>query len=184
MSGWVNGLMLGNLLTTHNPCQVGSITRSGLPTLRRVSELGRRIRAARAYKGIKSQRELGELLGGVPQSTMQRIESGERGLRPLEQITLLREIARVCELPYEWFTADLKRLPEISPKASGTSVIVVGDDDRTQTIEAPLTPEAVRAALESLLAQVDLAEVQGKSRTKRSPDDEDRPAESAGAGDA
>lgn len=79
-----------------------------------VSEVGRRIAAARAYAGIKSQAKLGELLGGVSQSTMQRLEAGGRGLKPYEQRTLLAAIAEVCELPAAWFTADFSRLDEIS----------------------------------------------------------------------
>lgn len=79
-------------------------------------DVGKRLAAARAYAGITSQAKLGELLGGMSQSTIQRIERGERNLKPYEMRTLLKSVADLCELPVEWFTADWQRLGEIVPE--------------------------------------------------------------------
>lgn len=67
----------------------------------------RRIKAARALAGL-SVRELAERLDdpGYGERTLRKIESGERPVRQLE----LREIARVCGLPYEFFTGDFAQL--------------------------------------------------------------------------
>lgn len=70
-----------------------------------MTELGRRIAAARAYGGIRSQAALAEELG-FSQSTIQRIETGGRGLRDLERREALTRIAAACGVPYEWFTVD------------------------------------------------------------------------------
>lgn len=42
--------------------------------------------------------------------TLRKLESGESELRPKE----MREIASACGLPYEWFSVDFSRLPEIA----------------------------------------------------------------------
>lgn len=62
------------------------------------SEVVARVRAARGYAGL-SQKALGEKLG-LSEATMKRIERGERGYEEME----LREIARLCGVPYAWFT--------------------------------------------------------------------------------
>lgn len=99
-----------------------------------MSEVGKRIKAARAYAGISSQETLGELLGGVSQSMIQRLESGDRGLKPYEQRTLLVGIADVCGLPAAWFTADFSRLDEIAVRQNPEDLV---DDQHERRRQSP-----------------------------------------------
>lgn len=71
------------------------------------SEVGRRVRAARAYADDMSQPELGEALGSA--STIKRIEAGKRIAQPHE----LEKIATACGLPVEFFTIDFSFLPAL-----------------------------------------------------------------------
>ena len=65
-----------------------------------MNETPKRLRAARGYAGL-SGRELAKQLG-VSLDTIKRMESGARALKPME----MREIARLCNLPTAFFTAD------------------------------------------------------------------------------
>lgn len=74
-------------------------------------EVGKRVRAGRAYAGI-SQRDLCEEVGISP-PTLTRIESGEREPRKWE----LMAIAHVCGLPMTWFLGELPTSVDVSPEA-------------------------------------------------------------------
>lgn len=89
-------------------------------------DTGKRIAAARAYAGY-SQSGLAKKLG-TSQSTIQRIESESRGIRPLERITLLPAIARACGLPESWFYADLSRLDEITSEEARDLAVKLAED--------------------------------------------------------
>jgi hypothetical protein len=73
-------------------------------------ELRRRVKAARAYAGYKSAGELAAALDfkGLGERNLRELE-GPSAPRPFRAVEL-REIARVCGLPYEFFTADLSLL--------------------------------------------------------------------------
>lgn len=75
------------------------------------SELGKRIRAARAYAGL-SQDELAELIQ-ISQPTLARIEKGERQARWIE----VMGIAEVTQLPRVWFTEELPPSIDLPPDA-------------------------------------------------------------------
>jgi transcriptional regulator with XRE-family HTH domain len=76
-------------------------------------ELGKRVRAARAYAGW-SQDELAEKIQ-VSQPTLARIEKGERQARWIE----VMGIAEVTGLPRIWFTGELPSVLDVSPEAVG-----------------------------------------------------------------
>jgi transcriptional regulator with XRE-family HTH domain len=76
-------------------------------------ELGKRVRAARAYAGW-SQDELAEKIQ-VSQPTLARIEKGERQARWIE----IMGIAEVTGLPRIWFTGELPSDLDVSPEAVG-----------------------------------------------------------------
>jgi transcriptional regulator with XRE-family HTH domain len=65
------------------------------------AELGKRVRAARAYAGL-SQEELADKVE-LSQPTLARIEKGERQARWIE----IMGIAEVTGIPRIWFTGDL-----------------------------------------------------------------------------
>lgn len=76
-------------------------------------EIRRRVKAARAIAGLSvpglarriNQRGLGD-------RTLRDLEAPKgRAIKEME----LQAIARACSLPYEWFTVDFDRLPEIAP---------------------------------------------------------------------
>lgn len=86
--------------------------------MRRVIEpsIGARVRAARALKGLSGVPALAAALRkgaakGLGRTNLYAIERGEE-----EVVTYgsLVEIANVCEVPIEFFTADFSRLAEIS----------------------------------------------------------------------
>jgi transcriptional regulator with XRE-family HTH domain len=76
-------------------------------------ELGKRVRAARAYAGW-SQDELAEKIQ-VSQPTLARIEKGERQARWIE----VMGIAEVTGLPRIWFTGELPSDLDASPETVG-----------------------------------------------------------------
>lgn len=65
-----------------------------------MSEIANRVRAARGYADL-TQKDLAAELG-LDAQAVKRTEGGRRDPKPSE----LRDIARVCGLPYEWFTVD------------------------------------------------------------------------------
>lgn len=73
-----------------------------------MDEIAKRYRAARVYAGL-NQEDLGEKLG-IGKQTVLRREAGANGARRAE----LMSLAAIAGLPYEWFTADFRRLPEIA----------------------------------------------------------------------
>jgi len=75
------------------------------------ADIKHRVRAARAY-GDLSLDNMAEA-AEIGRSTLIRIETGRR----LPKRGELREIAIATGLPYEFFTADLSRLPELAPEA-------------------------------------------------------------------
>jgi transcriptional regulator with XRE-family HTH domain len=72
-------------------------------------EVGRRVRAARAYKGITSVLALAEAINepGMKATTLYAIEQGRRHAPPRE----LRAIARACDLPLAFFEMDFRAIP-------------------------------------------------------------------------
>lgn len=77
-------------------------------------ELGKRVRAARAYAGL-SQDELAEKIQ-ISQPTLARVEKGERQARWIE----IMGIAEVTGLPRVWFTG------ELSPDLDATAETIRG----------------------------------------------------------
>lgn len=81
-------------------------------------EVGRRIKAARAYAGLTSQQELAKKIAslgysrGYKRDVIAGWEVG--GYKHALGRDKLRTIAEACDLPYEFFTADFSRLGEIS----------------------------------------------------------------------
>ncbi len=76
-------------------------------------ELGKRVRAARAYAGL-SQEELAERIQ-ISQPTLARVEKGERQARWIEIIG----IAEVTGLPRTWFSGELLAELDVSPETVG-----------------------------------------------------------------
>jgi transcriptional regulator with XRE-family HTH domain len=68
----------------------------------RPPDLGRRLRAAREYKGL-SQGALANALTGVSQSSVARYENGELP-DDRKLAALLDDWAEVCDVPTGWFT--------------------------------------------------------------------------------
>jgi transcriptional regulator with XRE-family HTH domain len=77
------------------------------------ADIRHRVRAARAYAKDISKDDLADAIE-VSRATIYRIESGKRPPKRSE----LREIAATCGLPYEFFTADFRRLHEIAAEAN------------------------------------------------------------------
>jgi transcriptional regulator with XRE-family HTH domain len=90
-----------------------------------VSELGKRVRAARCYAGLK-QRELGARLEHPDDQNIKRTERGQRDPKLPER----KLIADICGVPYEFFYADWDRLAEITPPEDRLAA-TEADVDRT-----------------------------------------------------
>lgn len=73
-------------------------------------DLARRIRAAIALGGFKGVPDLARNLNapGLGEDNLYLMLGGKREIAPHE----LREVARVCGVPYEFFTADLGKLAD------------------------------------------------------------------------
>lgn len=82
-------------------------------------DVARRVRAARAYSKL-SREALAEALGYSP-STIDLIE-GKRAIPRGASWTELGKVAEATGLPFEFFTADFARLPEIVPEGELTVV--------------------------------------------------------------
>lgn len=116
-------------------------------------ELRRRVKAARAYAGYDSTKDLAAAIG--PHGKL-----GDRTLRTLEGAGAPRRfsdqhlvlIARACGLPLEFFEVDFARLPEL---AAGPTV-----DQRLAALEAEVFSEAADA----LARAVDGADAEGGKR--------------------
>lgn len=78
----------------------GSVT---LLTVERPPDLGRRLRAAREYRGL-SQGALAQAIKGISQSAVARYEKGELP-DDRKLASVLEDWALVCEVPGDWFTA-------------------------------------------------------------------------------
>lgn len=77
-----------------------------------MSELGNRVRAARAYAGSMTQEDLAAKLP-FSLSTLQRTEAGGRVLRPLEEPAFVEAVADATKLPPWFFTVEFDHeLPE------------------------------------------------------------------------
>lgn len=72
-------------------------------------ELGTRIRAARAYAGLRQDGLATEL--GVSPDTLSRYEKGDLPRNRLAWPGLIRRIAEVTDLPLAFFVGDFSRLP-------------------------------------------------------------------------
>jgi transcriptional regulator with XRE-family HTH domain len=89
------------------------------------AEVGRRIRAARAYADLK-QPELAEQLG-VSRDTLYRLEKGGRQLRPLEdEHALLGRIGELCGLPLAFFTEPFEKLESALDDPLGHTFVRAG----------------------------------------------------------
>lgn len=73
-------------------------------------EVGRRVKAARAYGGFKSPQELGEKIG-IGRTTLYAIERGERRAKYWE----LAAIAEVCGLPRRLLTEPAEKIHALLP---------------------------------------------------------------------
>ena len=76
-------------------------------------ELGKRVRAARAYAGL-SQEELAEKIQ-ISQPTLARVEKGERQARWIE----VMGISEVTGLPRIWFSGELFAELDVSAETVG-----------------------------------------------------------------
>lgn len=103
------------------------------PTDPDVDDIGARLRAARHLGGYRNVEVLAKALKG------RRSKLGTTTLRSIERGTLpadfsvYREVAEVCGLPVEFFTADFSRLAEIS--------------EEPRTVIARKTAEAVQRSV-------------------------------------
>jgi transcriptional regulator with XRE-family HTH domain len=105
------------------------------PTL---TEVARRVRAARAYAGLTVV-ELADRLGmGV--QTIKRIESGRRTARVFE----LAAIAEACELPREFFELDFQ---EMWQQAAAQRELLARIDDRLGRLDQALRWDPPRISL-------------------------------------
>ena len=85
------------------------IFRRGMATVGQ-PEAGRRIRAARWYKGISSVGKLAALLPrGLGTTKVYALERGEQPLRRQDALA----IAEVCDLDVAFFEVDFQRLSEL-----------------------------------------------------------------------
>lgn len=118
------------------------------------NELARRIKAARALAGIASTTALANRIGvqGLSGETLRKIESGSREVRPHE----LREIARACGLPFEFFTVDFAQLAHNSGAG-------------------PQVAREVEAVVERLLPDIEEAVTRRVLQRLRDDDDDEGP---------
>src|SRR3954453_22620459 len=91
-----------------------------------ISEIARRVRAARAYAGL-SVNELANRIG-LGLQTIKRIESGKRAARRFE----IWAIAEACNLPREFFEIDLDLL---SRRSSALQETLARVDERLERLE-------------------------------------------------
>lgn len=109
----------------------------------------RRMRAARAIGGFKNVGDLADAItadASLGERTLRKFESGESPLRP----PAMREIAHACGLPYEFFTADFSRLPELADQPASTEPLaeqVREQGQRLERIEALLLGAQARDPL-------------------------------------
>lgn len=74
-----------------------------------MSELGNRIKAARAYAGDMNQEDLAAKLP-FSLSTLQRTEAGGRDIGELEMPAFTKAVSKATGLPVWFFTADLNSI--------------------------------------------------------------------------
>lgn len=121
-------------------------------------ESARRIRAAQAYAKL-SRAEMAEAIGRHP-SVYDEMTGKRRQLRGASWDEL-RAIAERCGLPFEFFWADFKRLPEIAPADASPALLRLGSSaERLRARER----EAARQARED---RRDLPRTTGAPRGKR-----------------
>lgn len=84
-------------------------------------QIERRARAAAELAGLE-WKELAEALGPATDTLDRRLRNIDRGL-PLPSFetpeSVTRQVADACGLPYEFFTVDFRRLPELADRRSG-----------------------------------------------------------------
>lgn len=116
-----------------------------MPAVAAKFDQGRRIKAARILAGLNSPEALAAEISeaGLSGKTLRNIEAP--GNPKTARDRDLHAIARACDLPYEWFTVDFARLPELT-----------GND-------GALSEDQMRAAVERVLSEARLA-VQGRPR--------------------
>lgn len=78
-----------------------------------MNDLGKRIKAARAYAGI-SQENLADSIS-ISHHALQRIEAELDQADGSERWALIHAIAQATRLPEQWFTADFEALPREQP---------------------------------------------------------------------
>lgn len=113
-------------------------------------EVGRRVRAARAYKGLRSVPALSEAIGegGLGTTTLYEIERGERYAEPRE----LAAIAKACTLPAEFFTMDFRAAAQAL-------------DERSEVSRLRTDVKELQEHLRRLQVQKQVAEVEEHERT-------------------
>jgi transcriptional regulator with XRE-family HTH domain len=100
------------------------------------TDIRKRVRAARGYAGYSLDDLAGKV--GMGRQTIFRLESGERACKEME----LREIARVCGLPFEFFTANWAAVQPSTIEAR-----LDGFADQLDAIEAALAIPRDESAL-------------------------------------
>lgn len=99
-----------------------------------VSDLGNRIRAARAYAGDMSREELAAVLEQSV-SWLRTVEAG-RGIKPVEAAGLISRVEDVCGIPAEWFTSDWSQLdPDFSAAQGDVAELRAHLDQRLAEVE-------------------------------------------------
>lgn len=127
-------------------------------------EIIRRIKAARAFGGFTSVQKLADAINqpGLAQSTLEKIETTGKVSRPQ-----LREIAEACGLPYEFFTVDFSRLPEIVKPGTVSDLPLGEDPDLRKQVEE--LQRAVDEITPSLKALIDVAQKEPLAQPRQSP---------------
>lgn len=122
-----------------------------------VSVLGRRLRAARQLRGYTNREQLADAIGerGLGADRLRDIEQGKG---PAPERRDLAAIAAACDLPVEFFTADLREALRDAPERPQLQRIetALGKlNERLSRIEATLAggdPKQVREVVGEFLA--------------------------------
>ena len=117
-----------------------------------MNDLGKRIRAARAYAGI-NQENLADSTGISPH-TIQRVEAGLEEFGESERWSLIHAIAQATRLPEQWFTVDFDSLArEEAP------------EDKLGRLEGKV--DAALARMDQVVAEAENQMTRGKQQLDR-----------------
>jgi transcriptional regulator with XRE-family HTH domain len=105
--------------------------------------LRRRLRAARIIAGYDRMEDLAATLNvaGLGTDTLYEIERGKRGIQRHE----LKLIAEACELPYEFFTADLRLLADNARERRASDIRMQRIDENVRELVERWREEAMPA---------------------------------------